>query len=344
MSVDIISRSEWGAKPWNGSPAYVPLSRRTAFFIHYDGGNEIHYTGNRVPQAIERAHLAQGWAGVGYNFVVDQDGRIFEGRGWTKQGAHCPGHNVTGLGVQIAIGGDQKPSTKALAAARALYDEACRRTGRKLAKKGHRDGFATACPGKHLYAWVQAGMPAGDYEAPEEEKKPAAWDGVSFPGADAFSLGRSHPAVTVLGERLVAHGYGRFYKVGPGPRFSEADKDATQAFQEAQGWTGSDADGYPGPETWKRLMAAPKSKIVALNSAVKPGATHRQVEVLQRLLVKAGYGPIKGAYTSYYGPETQKAVARFHNANPQYRSVGRSYDPAIGKKGFAHLQKEAGRK
>src|SRR5690606_24571236 len=83
------------------------------------------------------------------------------------------------------------------------------------------------------------------------------WDGKSFPGAGAFVLGQRHDAVTLLGKRLVAHGYGSFYKEGPGPLFTKVDLKATKAFQKAQGWTGSDADGYPGPETWKRLMAAP---------------------------------------------------------------------------------------
>lgn len=261
MSVSIVSRKSWGAKPWNGDPADVPLSKRTEFFIHYDGGNPINYTGVKVPQAIERSHLAQGWAGVGYNFVVDQDGTIYEGRGWTLQGAHCPEHNVSGIGVQIAIGGDQKPSDKALAAARALYDEACRKTGRALAKRGHKDGFATACPGVHLYAWVKDGMPAPKSAQPEKPKPSA-------------------------------------------PK--------------------------------------PTSKIVTLNSAVKPGATHAQVKELQQLLVRAGYGPIKGAYTAFYGPETQKAVARFHDRNPAYRSG--LHDPRIGPKGFVALQKQAGRR
>ncbi|MCD2462468.1 peptidoglycan-binding protein [Streptomyces sp. MBT42] len=357
MSVNIISRSAWGARPWNGTPNSVSLSHRTEFFVHYDGGHPVGRTGNAVPKAIESVHINQGWSGVGYNFVIDQAGNIYEGRGWNLQGAHCPGHNVSGIGVQIAIGGDQEPSDKALAACRALYDEACRKTGRTLAKKGHKDGFATACPGPKLYAWVKAGMPAGDYDAPSTPapEKPASWDGKSFPGASAFKLGQSHPAVTVLGQRLVAHGYGRFYKEGPGPRFTEADKDAVQAFQKAQGWTGSDADGYPGSSTWSRLMAAPKaaskpapakpkSTIVALNSAVKPGAKHAQVKELQQLLIKAGYGPIPGAPSTYYGPETQKAVARFHNKNVHLRSAGKSYDPAIGKHGFVELQKEAGRK
>ncbi|MFF7254783.1 C40 family peptidase [Streptomyces microflavus] len=86
----------------------------------------------------------------------------------------------------------------------------------------------------------------------------------------------------------------------------------------------------------------PATKIVALNSAVKPGATHAQVAELQQLLIKAGYGPIKGAVTKFYGTETQKAVARFHDRNPAYRSG--LHDPRIGPKGFVALQKQAGRR
>lgn len=165
MAVSIISRSAWGAKAWSGTPSLVPLSKRTEFFVHYDGGTPVTRTGNAIPQAIDRTHRAQGWSGIGYNFVISQAGEIFEGRGWNLQGAHCPDHNISGIGVQIAIGGDQEPSAKALAACRALYDEACRKTGRTLAKRGHRDGFATACPGTRLYAWVKAGMPADDHKA-----------------------------------------------------------------------------------------------------------------------------------------------------------------------------------
>lgn len=158
--VNIVSRSGWDATPWQGSTVTVSLSQRTEFMMHYDGGVPIYRTGVSVPQAIERTHLNNGWSGIGYNFVVDQNGTIFEGRGWSLQGAHCPGHNTSAFGVQIAIGGDQRPSEAALNSARALYDEACRRTGRTLRKLGHNDGYATSCPGPHLDAWVENGMPA----------------------------------------------------------------------------------------------------------------------------------------------------------------------------------------
>ncbi|MGV9312581.1 peptidoglycan-binding domain-containing protein [Streptomyces sp. NPDC003691] len=86
----------------------------------------------------------------------------------------------------------------------------------------------------------------------------------------------------------------------------------------------------------------PTSKIVALHSGVRPGARHAQVKELQQLLIKAGYGPIKGAVTDLYGPETQRAVARWHDRNPQYRTG--QHDPRIGPKGFVALQKQAGRR
>jgi hypothetical protein len=269
VSVSIVSRKSWGAKPWNGDPAEVPLSKRTEYFVHYHGGVPAHSTGVAVPREVEKIHVGQGWAGTGYNFMVDQNGTIYEGRGWGLQGAHCPDHNVSGFGVYVAIGGDQKPSDKALASVRALYDEACKRTGRALAKRGHKDGFATACPGVHLYQWVKDGMPAPKAAEPEKPKPPAS---------------------------------------KPAPK--------------------------PAPK--------PVSKIVALSPKVKPGARHAQVKELQQLLVKAGYGPIAGAYTTLYGPETQRAVARFHDRNPKYRSG--LHDPKIGPQGFIALQKQAGRR
>lgn len=75
-----------------------------------------------------------------------------------------------------------------------------------------------------------------------------------FPGTQYFKPGANNKYVTMLGQQLVKKGYGKYYKSGPGPKWSDADRQAVAAFQRAQGWTGKDADGYPGPETWKRLF------------------------------------------------------------------------------------------
>jgi hypothetical protein len=122
------------------------------------------------------------------------------------------------------------------------------------------------------------------------------------------------------------------------PVFAEGIKSADPAWKDKAPKPAAEKPKPPAPNPAPK----PASKIVALNPAVKPGATHAQVKELQQLLVKAGYGPIKGAYTTFYGPETQKAVARFHDRNPAYRSG--LHDPRIGPKGFVALQKQAGRR
>lgn len=77
----------------------------------------------------------------------------------------------------------------------------------------------------------------------------------AFPGRGVFTIGNVDEAITDLGEALARKGFGSHYTSGPGPRFTEADRANVQDFQNSQGWSGGDADGYPGPETWRRLMS-----------------------------------------------------------------------------------------
>ncbi|WP_033257710.1 MULTISPECIES: peptidoglycan-binding protein [Kitasatospora] len=83
---------------------------------------------------------------------------------------------------------------------------------------------------------------------------PAPEDADAFPGADKFGPGKVNPYVTRLGRMLVERGGGRFYREGPSPDWGEADRQATEAFQLAQGWRGAEADGYPGKDTWDFLV------------------------------------------------------------------------------------------
>lgn len=79
-----------------------------------------------------------------------------------------------------------------------------------------------------------------------------------------YFLGAKGDHVTWLGKRLViwskALGLAAPYKVGPGPSFTETDRRAVAAFQQAQGWTGKDADGFPGAQSLAILASDPKSK------------------------------------------------------------------------------------
>lgn len=158
MSHRIIPRAEWGARPARNR-TQVAASRRKYFTLHYDSEQPRTATGNSVPRGIQNFHMdTRGWADIGYNFVIDQAGNIFEGRGWNILGAHAEAAgNAVGIGVQIHIGGDQKPSPAALNAADWLWGQANARFGKRLALAGHRDFTPTSCPGNHLYKIVASG-------------------------------------------------------------------------------------------------------------------------------------------------------------------------------------------
>ncbi|MFE2075185.1 peptidoglycan-binding protein [Streptomyces misionensis] len=76
-----------------------------------------------------------------------------------------------------------------------------------------------------------------------------------FPGTSYFKAGANNKYVTELGKQLVAKGFGKHYTAGPGPRWSEADRLNVRDFQRAHAELAGDADGYPGPLTWKILFS-----------------------------------------------------------------------------------------
>src|SRR4249919_2590355 len=168
----MLTRAQWGARDPNAKPALISIKSRSGFCTHYDGSTPIYL--KTLADVIAQVRKDQnfhmdgrGWNDIGYNFLVISapgydaiDGLIVEGRGRDVIGAHCEGHNTAWIGVQVAIGGDQQPSPKALTSVRSLYDSASAAHGGPLSKYGHRDGYSTECPGAHLYAWVKAGMPA----------------------------------------------------------------------------------------------------------------------------------------------------------------------------------------
>ncbi|MEU8758087.1 peptidoglycan-binding protein [Streptomyces sp. NPDC048659] len=82
--------------------------------------------------------------------------------------------------------------------------------------------------------------------------KPAAPRYQPFPGTAFFKTTPSSAVVTAMGRRLVAEGCGR-YVSGPSPRWSEADRQSYAAWQRKLGFSGTDADGWPGAASWNAL-------------------------------------------------------------------------------------------
>ncbi|MBB5121150.1 hypothetical protein FHS36_004602 [Streptomyces eurocidicus] len=81
--------------------------------------------------------------------------------------------------------------------------------------------------------------------APEPEFEP-------FPGQGFFKSHPDSPIVTAMGRRLVDEGCSA-YAAGPGPQWTVADLRSYARWQRKQGFSGSDADGWPGRVTWDAL-------------------------------------------------------------------------------------------
>ncbi|MGW2346362.1 peptidoglycan recognition protein family protein [Streptomyces sp. NPDC001661] len=178
----IITRKGWGANEKLRERKLGYTKTVKAAFIHHSAtGNN--YRCSQAPsliRSIYRYHVkSSGWRDIGYNFLVDKCGNIYEGRagGVTKpvMGAHTLGFNTnsTGIAVLGSYGSSNPPAAAVKAIARltawklGLHGANPRgstylksgggnlyRKGKNVRLKvisGHRDGFATECPGRRLY-------------------------------------------------------------------------------------------------------------------------------------------------------------------------------------------------
>ncbi len=103
----IISRAEWGADESlrNCAPTYLHSPLKAAVLHHTAGSNSYSAAGAAAEIRADYAYHTQslGWCDLGYNFVVDRFGRIYEGRAGgvdqLVQGAHAIGVNGETFGV-----------------------------------------------------------------------------------------------------------------------------------------------------------------------------------------------------------------------------------------------------
>ncbi|OON74436.1 FG-GAP-like repeat-containing protein [Streptomyces tsukubensis] len=185
----IISRAQWGADESMvlDPPSYIDKVK--AVFVHHTVDTNEYSCADSpaLVRAVMAYHVkTEGWNDLGYNFLVDKCGRIFEGRGGGVDlpvlGAHTYGFNTESAGIAV-LGDFEGDGRAAGRPTRATLESVARLAAWKLGQyggnpsgkvtltagddtgvwkkgdtpslnviSGHRDGFATACPGKNLYA------------------------------------------------------------------------------------------------------------------------------------------------------------------------------------------------
>ena len=109
---------------------------------------------------IQKYHQnTHGWGDIGYHFLIDPSGRIFEGRSLRWVGAHA-GANNNPHNIGICLLGDfdrEAPTGTAMSSLESLV--AHLRTRYRISSEGvygHGELKTTACPGLHLKSWPVA--------------------------------------------------------------------------------------------------------------------------------------------------------------------------------------------
>jgi hypothetical protein len=169
----IFSRAYWGADESLREPGDPDYGKRVlGAFVHHTAGSNSYASWQvaGIIRSIYAYHVnGRGWRDIGYNFLIDRFGRIFEGRygGVSRAvvGAHTGGYNADAFGA-AAIGTytSKTPESALLEAYEALFAWKFALHGvnpRGFATypqqtlspvAGHRDTTSTECPGGHLYA------------------------------------------------------------------------------------------------------------------------------------------------------------------------------------------------
>ncbi|MEV8095733.1 peptidoglycan-binding protein [Kitasatospora sp. NPDC085879] len=220
------------------------------------------------PNTIKRATPYAYWSHSGqylpYRYrgiSTGTDEEAFPGLTWFGRGQSNP--YVKRLGELLVKRGAGRFYTEA---PDSVWSDADRRATEAFQQaQGWTGAEADGAPGKDTWALLVAGRgrdvppeaplppPPTVPTVPPVPRIPGA-PAPAFPGTADFGPGRVDAAVQLLGRQLVGKGFGTWYTVGPSPEWTESDRRNVEAFQLAQGWKGAEADGYPGPHTWRLLF------------------------------------------------------------------------------------------
>jgi hypothetical protein len=153
QKLSVVRRMSWG----NVMPKYqimAPDWDYNTIVIHHSGNG-----GAKIPTEIERKHMSEKkWDDVGYHFMIQPNGKIYEGRYLTFKGSHVRAANTGKIGI-LVMGDfqhqwwdfDDDPSKSQFKSLESLVlaIKASLPTVTKIG--GHRDYMTTDCPGDELY-------------------------------------------------------------------------------------------------------------------------------------------------------------------------------------------------
>ncbi len=155
--MDFISRTDWHARPPKRAFTRLRSSRVVGIVVHHSGVANPP-AGVAAVRAYERYHMdTRGWNAIAYNWLVDERGVIYEGRGPGIVSGATKHNNFKTESICYTGYGGRKVPEVALVSITEVIEDIQGRYGGRLWLKGHQDLAATTCPGSELYAWLKNG-------------------------------------------------------------------------------------------------------------------------------------------------------------------------------------------
>jgi hypothetical protein len=141
-----------------------PMNGIRRLTLHHEGSpdapvlfTDVRSTAARL-DSIPRFHLGRGWGDIGYHYIIDRAGRVWEGRPLELQGAHVKDHNEHNIGVMCLGNFNIQSPSNAQVESLARFTRALRRHHRVKvnAIRTHRELSVTSCPGDRLQPKINA--------------------------------------------------------------------------------------------------------------------------------------------------------------------------------------------
>jgi N-acetyl-anhydromuramyl-L-alanine amidase AmpD len=114
----------------------------------------IHHsaTSDGSPEAYARYHVeTRGWPGIGYHFVIQKDGGIYQTNRLDTISYHVSGQNTNSIGICLTGNYDkQQPPQVQLQACAQLIATLRQNFVQELDLRAHADFSAKSCPGKNV--------------------------------------------------------------------------------------------------------------------------------------------------------------------------------------------------
>lgn len=162
----VLPRSSWakGGIIASRMEPMLPVSRIT---VHHSA---MMFAGNNRAAAayelerIRASHTgSRGFGDIGYHFIIDRNGQVWEGRSLKWQGAHVKSQNEGNIGVMCMGNFDVQSPTSAQQQALIRHVRALMSKYRVPVSrvKTHKEMAATACPGVSLQRYMLAARRSG---------------------------------------------------------------------------------------------------------------------------------------------------------------------------------------